>query len=65
MADEKIIARGFGFKVYYRYSEQRYYIDTYKPIIPSYSTIEAVAEALYYGGYIPAKDIGCLNAYSI
>lgn len=65
MNDEKLVARGFGFKVYYRYADRRYYVDTHQPIIHSYDSIDAVVETLYYGGYIPVKDIGALNAHSI
>ena len=63
MKNEKIIARGFGFEVYYR--ANRYYLNTFKDIIHSYSTIDGITEALYYGGYIPTKDISALNALAI
>lgn len=63
MKNKKIIARGFGFEVYTH--DNRYYLNTFKDIIHSYSTIEAIAEALYYGGYIPTKDTSALNALAI
>ena len=51
----KYIKRGFGYTVYCH--DGIYFIDTGKPIIPGYDTLQGVAEALYYGGYIDTKNI--------
>lgn len=61
----KTIATGAGYRVAFDYSDRRYYVDTHGPVVHSYSSIEAVAETLYYTGLIPVKDIGALNAATI
>ena len=58
---EKVIARGYGYTVYYDYKYKHYGVDTGKPIITCFDTLQGVAEHLYYGEYIPVKDIGALN----
>lgn len=62
---EKVIARGYGYTVYYDYKYELYYVDTHRPIITGFKTLQGVAEHLYYNDYIPAKDIGALNALDI
>ena len=62
---EKVIAKGYGYKVYYNYSSKLYYVDTGATIIHGYETLQGVAETLYYTGYIPIKDIAALDAANI
>lgn len=56
--ERKIIKNGIGFTVYM--SNGRYFVDLHKPIIHSYSTLEGVAETLYYNEYIEDKTLEAL-----
>ena len=53
MKNEKIIARGFGFEVYYR--ANRYYLNTFKDIIHSYSTIDGITRPFTMAGTFPQR----------
>ncbi len=57
---EKLVARGYGYKVYQRGND--YYIDTGRAMAWNYGqTLEAVAEFLYYQGYIDEKNVDAIK----
>lgn len=50
----KQVKRGNGWTVYKM--DGRYYLDLHREITHSYASIQGIAEALYYFGYIDEKS---------
>lgn len=61
MRQEITIARGPGWRVYWR--DNRYYLDKHRIDAPihSYRDLQAVTEQLYYDGYIDSKTTNIME----